>query len=465
MSRFARLSPADRSNLYIERPETPAHIAGLCLLDAAGLPFREGRLDLDAVRERLARRLPRVAVLRRRVYRPPLLGGPPLWVDDAGFDIAKHVRELAVPAPGGESELLEAAARLFEHRLDRSRPLWELWFLTGLANGAVGLLFKVQHAVADGLAGVALMSALFDLDPAAPDPMAAAWRPEPVPAWRDLLLDNLADRAAALLAPLRHPLSSLAGAVRAARDGAGFLREWEGAARTSLNGAPGRERVLRTFELGLEEVREVAHRHGGKVNDAVLAVVTAGLREVVIGRGEMVPGLELRTSVPAALRDAAAARELGNTAGAMLVPLPVSETSPGRALERIARATRLAKERQHPAYVGELMGFLAGVGLAVPMARHQRLVNLFVTNVPGPQQPLYVLGSRIRAVLPILGLAGNVTVMFAALSYCGRLAITVNADRGRWPDIDRLVAGMQAGWAELRSAGAPAPRADPAAVS
>jgi hypothetical protein len=195
----------------------------------------------------------------------------------------------------------------------------------------------------------------------------------------------------------------------------------------------------------------VAHAHNAKINDVVLCVVSGGVRELLVARGEAVDGLELMASVPATLRSAEAAEELGNAAGALLVRLPAGEADTVRRLERIAASTQTAKREQRPAYINGVFGWLAAVGLARPIISRQRMVNFFVTNVPGPRVPLYVLGARIEDVMPILALAGNVTLMFAALSYCARLNILVTANGATCPDIEMLAAGMtKACWERQR---------------
>ena len=194
-SRYDRLSLADRSNLRIERPATPLHIAGLCVVAAAPLLDGSGRLDLEMIKRRLTRRLGRVPVLRRIVHPAPPLCGPPLWVDDPAFSIENHVRSTAIAPPGDESSLLATTERLLSPLLDRSHPLWQLWFLTGLADGQVGMLFKIHHAVADGLAAVALMMTFLDLAPDAPDPPDASWTPTPTPAHWALFTDNWRSKA------------------------------------------------------------------------------------------------------------------------------------------------------------------------------------------------------------------------------------------------------------------------------
>lgn len=200
----------------------------------------------------------------------------------------------------------------------------------------------------------------------------------------------------------------------------------------------------------------MAHAHGAKLNDVLLSVVTGGVRELLIARGERVEGLELRASVPATLRSADTARELGNAAGAMLVALPAGEPDSIERLKRIAASTRAAKVGQHPAYVEGLFAWLAAAGLVRRFAERQRMVNFFVSNVPGPQVPLYLLGARIEDVMPIIGLAGNLTLAFGGLSYCGRLSVLVNADAVTCIDIDVLSAAMKRTWAELAGVAATA---------
>lgn len=454
-TRYPRLSLADRSNLRIERPETPAHIAGLCIVEAAPLLDEHGELDLALIKRRLERRLGRVPALRRIVHSVPPLCGPPLWVDDPSFAIDRHIHGMRLDPPGDEATLLQTAELLLRPLLDRAHPLWELWFLTGLDGGSrIGVLFKVHHAVADGLAAVSLIMALLDLEPDAPEPPDENWHPAPVPSTRALLGDNLACRLTEVRATLAHPVQLARTVGATIKDSLGFFHSRQAAARTSLNALPGVGRRLRVVHLDLEAARSVAHAHNATVNDLVLSVVTGGIRDLLIARGERVDGVELTTSVPAALRSADTARgELGNAAGALLVRLPAGEADAVRRLERISANTRSAKGEQHPAYINGLFSWLAATRLALPMARRQRFVNFFVTNVPGPRVPLYVLGARIEDVMPVLGLAGNVTIMFAALSYCGHLNVLVSADAARWTgsEADVLAAGMRRTWEELTS--------------
>jgi WS/DGAT/MGAT family acyltransferase len=362
-SEFERLSLADRSNLSIERPGTPTHIAALCVLTAAPLLGTDGALDLEMIRRRLERRLARVPMLRKIARPAPPLCGPPLWVDDPTFSIARHIKSRALAPPGDEASLLHATEALLRPLLDRAHPLWELWFLTGLEGGQIGMLFKVHHAVADGLAAVALMMAFLDRTPDAPDPPVVAWNPAPRASTWALYSDNMRRWQVSLLSMLAHPLPLMRSAGWILADSVRLLRLSNAAPRTSLNALPRRGRRIRVMRLDLETARAVAHARNAKINDVVLTIVSGGVRELLMARGEPVEGLELTASVPAALRSTEAAGQLGNAAGALLAHLPAGEADALRRLERITASTQAAKKEQRPAYVQGLMGWLAATGL------------------------------------------------------------------------------------------------------
>jgi diacylglycerol O-acyltransferase len=449
-SRYPRLSLFDHSTLRIERPDTPAHIAGLCIVTAEPLLDATGALLLGMIKRRLERRLVRAPALRRIIQPTLRLCGPPLWVDDPQFSIDRHILTTQLAPPGDEAILLSTVELLLRPLLDRSRPLWQLWFLTGLAGGRIGLLVKVHHALADGGAAVALIMSLFDLRPDAPDPPAVVWTPAPASSPRALFCDTVGSRLVSIRSKLAHPIQVAHSVGSALGDSVRFLRRWNAAPLTSLNAIHrGEGRIIRALPLDLETARAVAHAHQAKINDVVLSVVSGGLRELLIARGEPVASLELTALVPATLRAERIPGQPGNAAGMLLVQLPVGEADALRRLTSIGTSTRIAKARQHPSYLSGLLGIAAAIGVARPIMARQRMVNVFVTNVPGPQAPVYVLGARIEEVLPIIGPAGNVTLMFAALSYCGRLTILLTASAAAFPDLDALVTGMNRSWGEL----------------
>lgn len=436
---------ADLVNLRIESQAAPAHFGALMIVEAAPLLDPDGRLCLGEIRGRLELRLSRVAELRRRIHDPGFLRGRPLWVDDPAFDIGRHVLTAEVDPPGGEARLMKTASRLIGNQLDRSRPLWELWFITGVGPEHLGVLLKLHHTIADGMGAVAIMGSLLDLEPDAPDPAPVAWWPEPVPPVRRLVMDSLATKAKAIW---RIP----AGLADGGRDLAWSFRQVSAAPRTSLNRPVRAGRAFRWVRLNLDAVKTHAHASGGKINDVVLDLAAGGLRELLLERGEMVAGMTLRVTVPVSLRSDFEPNRAGNETGIMTAPLPVGELDASRRLEAIIAASKEAKSRQHPAHTQAVFAALAATPILHGLMNHQHMVNTLVTNVVGPPAPLYVLGARILDVVPITQVAGNVTVDFAALSYDGRLYLVVNADSTACPDIDVIVTGIERTWDELEAA-------------
>jgi diacylglycerol O-acyltransferase len=449
-SRFARLSVLDLMFLRVESAAWPCHFGGLAVLDGSALLDASGRLRMHEIVAGLDRRLAHVPQLRRRVHFPGPLRGKALWVDDDRFDVRRHVHQTAVDPPGGDIELLDAAARICGGLLDRTRPLWELWFLTGLTGGRVGVLLKLHHSVADGIAAVLLMASLFDAEPdaepGAPEPVAEPWAPEPMPNGRRLLLDNLSTKtgqarrgAAALAHPIRlaRALHVLAGVARRALTP-------PRAPRTSLNRRVEAGRRIRFVRLQLAAVKHVAHAHQGKVNDVVLAIFTGGLRHLLVSRAEPVARLEPITTVPISSRSASETGTIDNEFGALSLPLPVWEADAPRRLELIADRTREAKAEQHPAAVMGLLARLSATPLGRYFAAHQHAVNVEVTNVIGPPVPVSLFGARVLAILPIVGPVGNMGPVLCAFSYGGQLFLVVTADAHGFPDLDVLMAGMEA---------------------
>jgi diacylglycerol O-acyltransferase / wax synthase len=445
-SRFARLSVLDLMFLRVESAAWPCHFGGLAMLDGPALLDGSGRLRSDEIAGELDRRLVHAPQLRRRVHFPGPLLGRPLWVDDDRFDIRRHVHQTAVDPPGGDTELLDAAARICGSLLDRTHPLWELWFLTGLTGGRVGVLLKLHHSVADGIAAVAVMASLFDSAPGAREPAAGPWAPEPVPTRWQLLADNLSAKlrqaghaAAALAHPIRlaRAVHVLAGVIRRALSPAR-------APRTSLNRRVETGRQIRFLRLSLAAVKHAAHAHQGKVNDVVLAIWTGGLRHLLASRAEPVAPLEPITTIPASSRSAGHTGTTGNEFGAMSLPLPVWEADANRRLDLIVGRTRQAKAEQHPAAVMGLLARLSATPLGRYFAAHQHAVNVEVTNVTGPPVPVYLFGARVLAILPIIEPVGNLGPVLCAFSYAGQLFLVVTADAHGFPDLDALMAGMEA---------------------
>ena len=452
-SRHRRLNSLDLMFLRFESPAWPCHFAGLAVVDGKALVDEAGRLRLAELTDRTSRRLPGVPELRRRVHFPGILRGGPLWVDDERFDIRRHIHEAAVDAPGGDAELLELAARLDQRQLDRARPLWELWILTGLRDGRVGVLLKLHHCVADGLAAVALMGSLFDVesDEGSPDP--APWIPEPMPGAWSLLVDNVASktrtalRGAALLA---HP-RRLARAVEVIED---LIQQTLGAKAgpsTSLNQPVLSGRRIRFLRLDLSAVKRTARAHHGTVNDVVLDLWTGGLRELLIARGELVPDLELVGSQAVSLRSRSD-RSIDNQVGVINLPLPVCEPDPQRRLDAMVHTDHRRDGRELSALTMRILAGLSAFPIARSASRRQRAVNVRISTIYGPRRPASIFGAPILEILPIVRLFGNVGLALCAFSYVGHIWLVVTADAARFPDLDTLMDGMDRDWRALADA-------------
>jgi diacylglycerol O-acyltransferase / wax synthase len=422
----------------------PQEIGALAVLDGNGLLDVEGRLQLEVVRRAIESRVHRIPRLRQLLHVPPPWLGGPLWVDAPRFDVADHVLVTQVPAPGDDAALLLVTEQLRRRRLDHSRPLWEMWFLTGLPQRRVGLFVRMHHAIADGIAGVATIGEFLDTTPGAPAGPAPPWTPETPPATRALLADNVrtgAGRLGHALATLTRPRTT----ARRMRAGWPSVRDLLSAGptpRTSMDRTCGPDRTFAVIRAGIEEIGRIAHEHGATINDVLLAITAGGLRRLLHSRGEHVEDLTLPVYVPATLRQPEH-RELarGNLIGQMVVPLPLGEPDPGRRLARITEATAVEKTRHHPNLGTMLRSRL--VRRALRGFLHSHPVNMTTADVPGPRVPVYLAGARVLEVFPILPLVGNVTIGVGALSYATRFAITVVADRDTIPVLDAFTAGAR----------------------
>jgi diacylglycerol O-acyltransferase len=430
-----RLSPLDMSNLRVEEHGSPMHVAALVVLE----PAESGQPDLDRLRGIVEGRLSRVARLRQVLYRPPPGLGRPVWVDARDFDIRQHVRVRPVPEPGDEAALLRACAELDETPLDRSRPLWQMWLLTGLAGGRRALLIRLHHVVADGIAALAMFGSLVDPAPGTEVPEPPPWTPVPAPGTATLAADQLRRQALLLrhlTVRLCHPRAAVTRLGVLARQARQAAREGR-APRVSLNVPVTGPRRLLLIRADLRRAKAVAHAHGGTVNDVVLAAVAGGARSLLRSRGELTPGLVVKASVAASVRDPADRSAAGNRVGLLVVPLPVAEADPQRCLAAIAAAT--ASRKTLPPY--QPAGRLAQRWMTSVMAR-QRLVNLLVSNLPGPPGPLRLGGARVLEIFQIGVVQGNLTVSVGAISYAGHLNLDVVADRAAVPDAGAFADGI-----------------------
>ena len=448
------LTPLDATFLELEQidPAAHMHIGAILVFEP-----REGRPPpaLEEVRALLAERIGALPRFTKRLSATHVGGLEwPSWEPDPAFDLAHHTRRLAVPSPGGRAELFELAGLFWSRRIDRTRPLWELALLEGLADGRWGLALKLHHCLADGIGSVEVGPLLLELDRegrAAPIPPPAPRSAGPPGGLRA----GLVRAARTALGTLRHPRRAgrLLDRTRAlaeliVRD------ELMAAPRTSLNVPIGADRRFAGLELPLQEAKAIKDALGGKVNDVVLAAAAGGLRALLLHRAEEPPAAGLRAMVPVNVRDAAESLAMGNRISSLFVELPVAEPDPVVRYRRTVAATSERKERGQ-AGGGEA---LLDVTALLPPALHSlvarmlyspRLFNITITNVPGPQFPLYALGSRLEAAYPLVPLASDHAVGIAALSYDGQIYLGLNADERAMPDLDVLTDGIERAFREL----------------
>ncbi|HSP08981.1 MAG TPA: wax ester/triacylglycerol synthase domain-containing protein [Candidatus Dormibacteraeota bacterium] len=455
MKLLRRLTLADLANLAAEAADTPMHQGALGILEGPSLLDEDGRVRIEAVRTHVAARLDRVPELRRILFQTGPLQGRPLWVDDPEFAIENHVLVARLPEPGGESRALRFAEGMMASLMDRSLPMWQMWFLEGYGAGKVGLFLKLHHVFADGQGILKIVSLLFDLEPGVVELVRSPWIAAQPPLPRTLAIDNLARKGRLLTQAglrLAHPVSLARSTGITLRAIWATVQEARGAPRTSLNVPVGPTRRVGTMTLPLADVRELAHAESVKVNDVFMDLIAGGLREVLMERGARVEGVRIRASMAVAQKAPREPERVGNHVGTMIVPLPIDIDDARARLAVIAAATAHAKSRQQSAVPQTFMATLALTGLTRLFTRHQHLVNVLVTNLVGPQFTLYVAGARLESVVPIPPIAGNVTAAFAAFSYDGHLTLSVHADGDAWPDLEALMHGMERTWLRLTGA-------------
>jgi WS/DGAT/MGAT family acyltransferase len=387
--------------------------------------------------------------------------GRPIWVDDDQFDITYHVRHTALPRPGSWEQLVALTTRVQEGLLDRDHPLWEIWMVEGLEGGNVALLQKTHHALIDGVSGVDVATLLLDMSPEFTAPVVAEWEPEPAPHASQLLLDTLHERltepaeiARSIRSMMRGPRRALKGAQDLAQSMSTMVTRDAIAPRTSINARTGRHRRIAVVRVPLADVKEIRRGVGGTVNDVVLAGVAGGLRQLFLHRADDTEDLQLRVLCPVSVRSADQKGALGNKVSAMFVNLPVDNRPAVERLHAISAQTADLKERRQAVGAEMLLGMTEYVAptlmsLAARVVHRQPFFNLIVTNVPGPQQPLYLMGARLLEAFPIVPLTRNLTVVVGILSYDGTLHFGLWGDRDAAADIEVLASGIDDAFGEL----------------
>lgn len=452
---YERLSPQDASFLYMEKPTTPMHVGSVAVIEDPGL-------DFEAVCDHIDRRLALVPRFRRKLMWVPYHQGRPVWVDDEHFDVRYHVRHSGLPHPAGERELLTSAARILSTHLDRKRPLWEFWILD-LPDGRKALIQKTHHALIDGISGVDVATVLLDLTPDSPATEPSTWVPASAPSKPELLRRTLLERAAepaeivrTIRAATRRPRRFLQEAIETGRNIVAFGRSGlEAAPHTSLNVPIGSHRRFEVVRTDLDAVKSVKRERGCTVNDVVLAMVAGGLRSILLSRGEDLPGTSLRALVPMSVRADSERMTLGNKVSGMFAQLPVGEPDPERRLQMVHEEMTALKSSDDLMGADAIMRIadfapptllsLAGRAMA-----GNSTINLTVTNVPGPQFPLYFRGGKLIEAFPYVPLVDKTDVGVAVLSYDGQLNFGLTGDWDAVPDLGVLAEGIEKSLQELQ---------------
>ena len=454
MTNYERLSAQDASFLYVESPVAHMHVGSIAIFDDVG------QTEEDMLRH-IESRLKYVPRFRKKLRWVPFGMDHPVWVDDPHFDIRFHVRFTGLPKPGGEREALRLMGRVMSIPLDRQRPLWEFW-VCDLPDQRKAVIQKTHHCLIDGVSGVDLGTVLLDLNPDAPRTEVEPWSPEPFPTKAILLRKSLTERftqPAGLVRTLREAARAPRDMAHRAGDVAKGVvafgkSSFERAPRTSLSAPIGPHRRFEIVRADLAAVKRVKNQYGCTVNDVVLAIVSGGLRKLLRSRGDAIDDLVLKAMVPVSVRDPSRRMTYGNMVSMMAAELPVGERDPRKRIEFIRQRMAGLKESKQAIgadfwvkmseYAPATVLSLAGRAAAL-----QRMVNLVVTNVPGPQFSLYMLGGRMIEAFPCVPILGTATVGVAVLSYAGQLNFGVLGDYDVVPDLKVFADGISEALGEL----------------
>jgi WS/DGAT/MGAT family acyltransferase len=485
-----QLTSLDTQFLALETSRQSGHVAGLAILDPSTAPG--GKLELADIEYLIAERLPLLPPLRWRLAEVPFGLDYPYWVDDPDFDLAFHVRELALPAPGTDEKLAEQVARIVSRPLDRARPLWELYLIFGLENGMVAMLTKIHHSLVDGMSGAEIMGVLLDLTPEGREPPpSSALGADHEPSETEMLVRGLMGLPRYPLRALRSlpaalpnledtPFGTLPGAGAIAgladriqrtlgRSEGGVLERTNlRAPRTTFNGRVSPHRRFVFGQLSLDEVKAVKNEHGSTVNDVVVSICAGAVRRWLIEHEEL-PKVPLVAQIPVSVRTSEQSGTFGNRIMLMSAPLYTNIEDPVERLLKTHEALAVMKER-HRALPAELLqdanhfippavfSRAARVTFALSTGAGRPTWNLVISNVPGPQFPIYCAGARLHANYPVSVITDGMGLNITVMSYCGSLDFGIVADRDQMPDLWAVMGWLSDSLEELRPKPAKAPR-------
>ncbi|MDG2307914.1 MAG: wax ester/triacylglycerol synthase family O-acyltransferase [Candidatus Binatia bacterium] len=470
---YDRLSAQDYSFLTFEKGGVHMHVASVQIFEAGPMRTESGGVNIRAIRKATESVLHLIPRYRQRLAWTPVEGRP-VWVDDAEFNLGYHIRHTSLPRPGDTEQLKHLAARIMSQPLDRTRPLWESWVVEGLEGGdRFAIVSKMHHCMMDGSSGVDLAHILLSPVPQTDTPKPVAYIPRPVPTGYELLRDSV---GRALSAPIEavHGLQEFANAsadlrdeLRVRIDALRELAGWvvKGASDTPMNGKLGPHRRFDWLTMPLDDVKALSKRLHCTVNDVILATVSGAVRTFLIHRRVDPERIDFRVSAPVSVRREEDRGKMGNHVSSWIVRLPIDLSDPLDRLRGIHAITQDLKASNQALGVEMMMAmaeWTPSVVLSLGARAASGPINMIVTNVPGPQIPLYLLGARLLEAFPLVPLLENTGLGIALFSYDGRLCWGFNGEYERLADMRRFVEAVQAAFEELRAA-APAPK-EPAAV-
>jgi diacylglycerol O-acyltransferase len=442
----------DASFLHLERSGAHMHVASTSIFEGPAPSH-------DQFRDHIASRLHLVPRFRQKLRFVPFDQGRPVWIDDPYLNLDYHVRQTALPAPGSDEQLRNLAARIFSQQLDRSKPLWELWLVEGLHDGRFAIIGKSHHALVDGISGVDITTVLFDLDrePGSPPSPPPPWLARPEPTDLHLLEEALRERLTSpreIVRGVRHVLRG----PRKVLSGIGATTKMVGAGLSApssvFNVDIGPHRRFSMTQADLDDLKRVKDAHGGTVNDVILSIVAGGIGRYLRARGHETEGVELRAMVPVSVRAADERGALGNRITAMMAPLPIGEEDPAARLATLTASMgdlKASGQAVGAEILTKLTDF-APTTIASQAARlqpAQRFFNLVVTNVPGPQFPLYVLGRRMESIFPMVPLAHKQALCIGVMSYDGQVNFGLIGDYDAMADLESFALDLEEATAEM----------------
>ncbi len=470
-SSYERLSAMDTSFLVLEKPWSPLHVSATLIYRMGPLAREGGGVDVDAYRDATEAVLHRIPRYRQKLAWIPVVGHP-VWVDDPDFNLDYHIRHTSLPRPGTDAQLKKLSARIMAQPLDHSKPLWEAWVVEGLENERFAVISKIHHCMIDGTAGQDLAQILHSTDPDERlEEKAPVWLPRPAPSRAELFRDEVGrylSLPARALRGLREAneeldemreeigtrLDSLRRAAGALRSAAGQMSAVP--SQTQLNRPIGPHRRFDWRETPLAHVKAVRRALGCTINDVVLATVSGAVRRFLERRGDRPDGLDFRIAAPVSIRRDGD-RDMGNRVSQWFVPAPIDEADPLARVARIHQATEELKASRHALEADLIMNVVEWtptslLTLASRAASGSAPYNLMVTNVPGPQAPLYLLGARLESLFSQVPIADSTALGVALVSYAGKLCWGFNADFELVPDLAAFADGVEAAFVEIADA-------------